>query len=516
MNELYDKKAVFQVIGCLIQKPALLDEKENWLNKNDFYEQFHKIVFAAINNLKSQGVEDIDEIMIDSFLSSYDVQYRIFNDNNGLEYVQEAAAKANLRNFKYNYNRVRKFTLLRTYKKFGFDVSDVYDTEETNPRTREEQQEKFDKMTVEDIVDILERKMINIRKMFVNSQNRITQDAADGNIEQFEGYKKNPDFGISLIGALQNTIFRGAKKGTVTLRSAPTNLGKTRIALAEATDMAVDSIYDSTIEDWVSRQSSENVLYISTEMEPSELRPTIWAYIADVPEEKIRDGACSPEEEKRVLKAIEILERAKMKIDYIPDFNTELIETVIKEHILENEVEYVYFDYVHISVQILEELANKSKGMTLREDMVLFIFIYRLVELAKRYDVYIMTASQVNGEWKNAQEADQNLLRGAKSMADKVQKGIVALKPTNKDLESLQPIYDQINKNRLGNDNLVKQPNVVYHIYKNRMTKHKNCKLWLHVHYDTMRIEELFLTTNDYKRISLDSTVIETKRKQES
>ncbi|WP_099301925.1 DnaB-like helicase C-terminal domain-containing protein [Bacillus sp. Marseille-P3800] len=511
MTVLYDKKAVFQVLGCLMQDSGLLEDKEKKLFKDDFEERFHKIVFAAINNLRSQGVEDVDCIMVDSFLSNYDVEYKIFDDNDGLQYLQDAMENTSLKNYKYNYNRLRKFSLLRAYKKIGFDVKDVYDDEELHPPTRDESMRKFDEMEIVDIVEVFEKKHMDIRKMFVNSQERITQDASDDNLELYERFKKTPDYGISLIGPIQNTIFRGAKKGTVTLRSAPTNLGKTRIALAEATDMAINEYYDTKNEIWVEKDANENVLYISTETRPDDLKPTIWAYIADVPEETIRNGECTPDEDKRVLKAMDILERANMKLDYIPNFDTELIETVIKEHILESDAEYIFFDYVHVSVQILVELANRAKGMTMREDMVLFIFMYSLVQLAERYNVHIVTASQVNGEWKNAQEADQNLLRGAKSMADKIQKAMIALKPTKKDLESLAPTIEAINKNRFG-DQLIKTPNVVYHIYKNRMTKFKNCKLWLYIDYDTMRQEELYLTSNDYKLLDINPTYIKHKQ----
>lgn len=149
-------------------------------------------------------------------------------------------------------------------------------------------------------------------------------------------------------------------------------------------------------------------------------------------------------------------------------------------------------------------MAQKSKGMSLREDMVLYIFMYRLVEIADRYNVYIVTASQLNGEWKEAKDGDQNLLRGAKSLADKIHKAMIALPPSKKDLEALEPLF----KDRFGG----KQPNIVYHIYKNRMTKYKSCKLWLHIDYDTMRVEELFLTDNDYNPIPINPTVINDKK----
>jgi replicative DNA helicase len=503
---LLPKRSIFQVLGCLMQKPSLMDEDRYDLIREDFYEEgesnFYVILFACINNLYRNGLEQIDIISIDSFLSQYESQYRVFNDNQGIEYLQTAMEQSNLANFDYNYNVVKKFSLLRTYKKMGFSIKDIYDETIIDLKEQESMIERFHKMSIEDIIEHFEQKQIKIRNMFASDKNKITQHASEGAEELIERFKQTPDYGVSLIGKLQNTIFRGAKLKTVTLRSAPQNLGKTRIALAEATDMAVDEIYDPHKGKWVYNNKGENVLYISTEMEAELLQPTILAYISAVPEEKIKDGLCSDEEFERVKKAVEVLERSNFWIEYIPNFNTNQIETIIKTHILENKAQYIFFDYIHISTQILLEMADMSKGMNMREDMVLYMFMFRLVQLAERYNVYIKTASQLNGEWKNAKDGDQNLLRGAKSLADKIHMGMIALAPTQKDLEAIEPIL---------HTGIYPVPNVVYHIYKNRMTKYKGIKLWLYIDYDTMRVTELFATTNDYQLINIQPTELKTK-----
>jgi hypothetical protein len=87
--------------------------------------------------------------------------------------------------------------------------------------------------------------------------------------------------------------------------------------------------------------------------------------------------------------------------------------------------------------------------------------MFRLVEIAEKYNVFISTSSQLNGEWKNVRDGDQNLLRGAKSLADKIQKAMIAFEVTQQDLESLESIL---------RNGFYKEPNIVYHIYKNRMT----------------------------------------------
>ncbi|MGM7720650.1 DnaB-like helicase C-terminal domain-containing protein [Metabacillus sp. Hm71] len=506
---LIDKRSVFQILGNLMKKPSLLDEEKYKFTTEDFHSDgessFYTIIYAAINNLYKQGIEELDLMMIDSFLSSYDVQYRIFNDNDGLEYLQNAIDQSHFRNFDYSYNRLKKFSLLRMYKNNGFDISELYDENIIVPRESEKMMAEFDELTIDKMIEHYDKKLVEIANQFSSNQETKTIHASDKAKELLAKFKKAPDYGISMIGKIQNTIFRGAKLKSLGLRSAPSNLGKTRIALGEATDMAIDEIYDLKKEEWVSNNNGENVLFISTEIEGDALQSTILAYISGVPEKKIKDGATNEDEDERLAKAIEILERSNYWIEYIPDFDTQLIENKIKQHIIENQAQYIYFDYLHISMSILEEIANSSKGMKLREDMVLFMFMNRLDQMRKRYNVYIQTATQVNGDWKHTENADSTVLRGSKAIADKATKGIIALTPTTKDLESIEPIL---------RNGFYPEPNVVYHIYKNRETEYKDCKLWLYIDYDTMRQQELFLTKNNYELINIEPTEIKTEPKQ--
>ncbi|WP_212963660.1 DnaB-like helicase C-terminal domain-containing protein [Siminovitchia fordii] len=489
-----------------MKKPSLLNEEKYKLVKEDFHTEgessFYTIIFAAINNLFDEDIEEIDLVMIDTFLSDYDVQYKVFNDNDGLEYLQAAMEQSHLRNFDYSYNRLKKFSLLRECKNNGFDIKEIYDESIIEPLESEKMMAEFDRLSVDDILDYFDKKLTNITKDFSINVETQTIHASNKARKLLKKYKETPDYGISMIGNIQNTIFRGAKLKSLGLRSAPSNLGKTRIALAEATDMAVDELFDVKDKKWVYNNKGENTLFISTEIEGDALQATILAYISGVPEAKIKDGDTTEEEDERLEKAVQILERSNFWIEYIPDFDSRLIENKIKEHIHENQVQYIYFDYIHISMSMLEEIANATKGMRLREDMVLFMFMNRLDQMRKKYNVYIQTATQVNGEWKDTENADSTVLRGSKALADKATKGIIALTPTKKDLESIEPIL------RKG---FYPKPNIVYHIYKNRETRFKDCKLWMHIDYDTMRQEELFLTKNNYELIDIEPTEIKTK-----
>ena len=76
----------------------------------------------------------------------------------------------------------------------------------------------------------------------------------------------------------------------------------------------------------------------------------------------------------------------------------------------------VFFDYLGTSLGVLEEMKSRT-GTNLREDSVLFLIATRLKELAVEYNMFIMTATQLNAAYKTDPIPDQSLLRGAKESA---------------------------------------------------------------------------------------------------
>ncbi|WP_310876977.1 replicative DNA helicase [Priestia megaterium] len=497
---LTDKRSIFQVLGCLIKNPRLLKETQYNLNKDDFPEQFHKLIFAAITNLCADEVEDLDYIMIDSFLSNYDVQYKIFNDNNGIDYIIEATEAASLRNFNFNYNRVKKFTLLRTLESSGFDIRDIYDKDLVDPKEHEAMQEKFDAMSLEDITKEIDRKFLKIKESFLQEYGSHGQQAGKGMKDLKKELRKAPALGAPLVSKILTTIARGARLKKLYMRSAPTGVGKTRFSLGDATNLAVDKIYDWNKEEWVSNGTKEPALFVTTELEMDEIQTMMISFVSGVNEDTILDGTYTDEEEKVIDEAIDIIEKSPLWIEHLPDFDINDVERKIEDYVLNHGVKFVFFDYIHTSLKLLAQLAQESKGMKLREDNVLLMFVDRLKQLCNRLGVFIFTATQVSGDFKNVKDADQSLLRGAKAMADKIDFGVIARVPAKADLESIKDILKS---------GFYKEPNVVFDIYKNRRGKFVRVKLWSYADLGTCRTEDLFVTNSDYEPLPVEATIIE-------
>lgn len=107
-----------------------------------------------------------------------------------------------------------------------------------------------------------------------------------------------------------------------------------------------------------------------------------------------------------------------------------------------------------------------------------------------------MSATQLNSNYQDSDTPDQNLLRGAKSIADRADLGMIILAVTDEDLVKLQPIL-------ASNPNLQK-PTLKLSIYKNRRGPYKGCYLWCSADLGVCRVTPQFCTTWRHEMLSIE------------
>ena len=270
--------------------------------------------------------------------------------------------------------------------------------------------------------------------------------------------------------------------------------------VADACNIGCNRIYDDLF-GWIRNGTAEPVLYITTEQELSEVQTMMLAFLSNVNEEHILNGKYEGDERDRVREAAAMLKEAPIYVEVVPDFSLQDIENKIKKSIRDHDVKYVCFDYIHTSLKILEEITKRSGGVKLREDTVLFMLSIRLKDLCNKYGVFIMSATQLNGDYQTSETPDQNLLRGAKAIADKIDVGMILLPTTKEDLENLDQIL--INTN-------FKRPSLKLSVYKNRRGRYKGIFLWCDADLGTCRVKPMFATTYNYELIKMDNLKIET------
>ena len=223
------------------------------------------------------------------------------------------------------------------------------------------------------------------------------------------------------------------------------------------------------------------------------------AFLSNVNEEHILNGRYEDDEESRVLMAAEILERAPLYIEELPDFSLQDVENKIKKNLREHNVRYIMYDYIHTSMKILEEITRRSGGVKLREDNILFMLSTRLKDLCNQYEVFILSSTQLNSSYQDSETPDQNLLRGAKSIADRIDLGEIMLGVSDDDLIKLEPIIAS---------KVFEPPTIKISVYKNRRGRYKGIYLWCRANLGTCRIEPMFCTDYRYELINIDNLVI--------
>lgn len=272
----------------------------------------------------------------------------------------------------------------------------------------------------------------------------------------------------------------------------------TRSMIADACYIACNKIYDDVF-GWINSGPCEPTLYITTEQEVSEIQTMMLAFLSNVNEEHIINGRYVGDEEERVNQAARILNDAPLYIEELPDFSLMDIENKIKHNLREHDIKYVFHDYIHTSIKILEEITRRSGGVRLREDNILFMLSTKLKDLCNTYGIFIMSATQLSGDYNDSETPDQTLLRGAKSIADKIDFGCVLLGVRERDLNNLENI--------LTNGGFEK-PSLKLSIYKNRRGRYKGIYLWCKTDLGTCRINPIFATGWDYELIPIDDTKI--------
>ena len=445
-NRYVDTASIIQVIGNIYNNPNLLDSEKYKFNEEDFPLEFHKILFGSIYNLHTLGAKEININNIEDYLKNRPQALGTYKSNKGAEYLEKISSTVQLSTFDYYYNKMKKMTLLRMYDAAGMDLSWIYDVDNIlDVKKKQYQEEWLDNSSLEQIADTIDKKITDIKLKYVDGTDNEFVQAGDNIVELIKQLQKTPDAGYPLFGPFVNTITRGARLKKLYLRSAATGVGKTRAMIADACNIACGQIYDINQGKWIDNGTKEPTLYVTTEQEVEEIQTMMLAFLSDVDENHIIYNKYEEGEFDRVIYAAELIKKSPIHIKRLPDFSLMDVENTIKYSIYEYGVKYVFFDYLHTSMKILSEVTGKTGIKGLREDNVLFMMAIRLKDICNEYGVFIMTSTQLNADYREAQVYDQNLLRGAKSIADKIDLGMIMLQTSAEDKQMLKPILAQKN-----------------------------------------------------------------------
>ena len=486
-NKYAEIPNLVQVIGCIFKNPKLLERDDKYkFNEQDFYDEFHQLVFGCMYNLWQLGAKEITLPAIEDYLTQRPKALAIYKTNKGPEFILKAAEMANVNTFDYYYNRMKKMSLLRAYEEMGMDLTWLYNPDEVMDMKRKQAQEDWlDNATLADIYNKINDKIDSIKLQYVENVTDGGCQIGEGIDELIDSFAETPAVGYPLYDIYTSTTARGARLGKFYLRSAATNVGKTRAMVGDACFIGCSQMWSLKENKWVTTGACQSVLFIATEQTLDEIQISAVACISGVEEDHIVMHEYFTGEWERIVKAKQLLKQSKIQFICMPDFSMDDVENMIKKHIRENQVEYIFFDYIHSSAKILTEIGGKSGVKNLREDNILFLLASKLKDIAVQYGVFILSSTQLNADYQTSETPDQNLLRGSKAIADRIDWGGIMLETTKEDREKIEAFCKK---------NSLPIPNVKMSIYKNRANKWKGIYLWMSTQTGICRFETLFVT----------------------
>ena len=475
-----------------MKKPSLLSEKDKYnLQPSDFESRFERYIFIAILNSYTNGAQSLSEIDIDNYLMEHKDQYLLFQQNNGISYLQDALDMSTPENFEYYYNRIKKFNCLKDLKKSGFDISEFYEENELNPRQFEINQ-RFETLKPTAIFDGLKRKIYKVEGEYVEGDASVTTDVSVGIDELLEKLKNSPDAGARFQGKYFNTVTRGARKGKYYIVSFPSGGGKTRLLLGEACYLAFPMRYSWETMEWKITGNAEKTLFIATEQAKEEIQTMVVAYLTGINEDVILYGHFTKEQQTIIDQAKEVIKKYKnnLMIVQIPMPSVEIVKSVIRQNCIINDTKNVFFDYIFSNPALL----NEFRDLRIREDVALLMLSTALKDLAVEQDVFMMSATQLNSSQDTNEKGikNQNSIRGSKSIVDKADIAMIGGLVPDDQRDQIAPYVAKYG-----------MPTQVYDVYKVRRGKWTNLKIWSNVDLGTCRRSDVFVTDSNIKEIEV-------------
>lgn len=504
INKVVNIGSVTQVLGSIILEPTLLKENADEIIVEDFTNAFHKILFGAFSNLIADGVEVLDIPTVVNYISQYPAQKNCFESNNGVEYLERLQEITNVKNFEFNLKTLKKFSKLREIAKSGMDITDLFDPNETEPTIIEQKNKELTRMQVSDICDYFTNKILTACECKDNIYGTDYYDTAQS-IDNTISSLGSCRLGLPLVNPVISTASKGCCSGKLVIESCGSGLGKSRKMIRECCHLAIPFIFNTDTNRWEStKMPPQSVLYINTELDREETDIIALAYLTSIDSEKIELNRLTKEERERVEYAGELMKKYPIHIVILPEYSINDMARLIDLYVAKYKVKQIFIDYLMENGRLLSEAQKNAGGVPLRGDQVLLQLGTMLKTKARQKKVFIYTATQVNGTASVGDGAENRgvaVVRGSKSLIDKVDLGIVTFRPTKTDLKKLEPIIQGFG--------YTLEVNYGYSLHKNRGSKLTSCYVFCNMNLGNVREVPIIVTDYNYNPLSVELIEVE-------
>lgn len=484
---LYDANSARLLLGCLLIKPSLAISDKYPLSKADFEPTpFHLRLRQACVALSRRGAESISSLDIYMLCKNNKQVEDIFKANQLDDFIDTVKQLANIGNLDVYYTNVRRCTLLRAYKAAGYNVDKF---------------EQDAQASIEDIVQWFDAQQIAIKKAFYKDKDIDELKAGDGFEAVKEGFKAEPLFGATTFSEYLNTAARGWIPGQLSIYSVGSGVGKSTLGLANLVSVCCPRIYDLEVGRYVDNPCYQHKagLYLQFEMAgDTEVTPKIVATISGVPCFSILNGRYEEGEEERVDEAIKILHESNLYIVTMPNYTVDLIESYVKDYVVNRGVGYLCYDYIVESASVSSDIAKKN-GVATRSDQVLSGIASKLKDLAVEYNIAVLTFTQVNANAMTQEIMDSGVAAGSRAIQNKADVAGVIM-PLRRKEQDIADMVAEKYPDRV-------KPNRVLSVYKMRFSSvEQGIKIYFNLDLNTGRTKDCFVTSKFDQPYSLSKT----------
>lgn len=495
---MYNSHAIEKVLTGIYLNNDLIISTEYPLRLEDFVEKKYQAIYTALYNLYVLGNNHIDISDITAYFKEQQGMYEKFINDGGMDALYQICNDDTPLNFDYNYSLIKKQSLLKDLSKIGVDVSDIYD-KTLAPDLFEKQVAKFNALDIDDIFKHYEGKINDLQNKYQNLIEKSCIKVGEGIEDLYHELQTIPEVGLPLEGEAYNTITRGARLKKLYIDSGASGTGKSRRMAGNAVHLGIPMYYDTESDQWINTGIENKVLYITTELEHAEIQTLVLAYMTGINEDKILNNKYTQEERERIELAIQYIQQYNnLIIEFLPNPTLATIKTTIKKHVLQDDVQYVFYDYIHITSGLTD-----GRDKQTRDDVILMLVADTLKNLANELNIHISTATQLSGDWEEKEVKNQNLIRGSKAIADKADIGAITLPMMPAEQELGQALSLKLQ---------TLEPNFITDIYKNRRGKWTGIRIWRNIDLGTCRTVDCFVTDRRNEPIDFNSTRVQVKQ----
>lgn len=229
LEKYYDRRSGMKVLGCLMVDPKLLRYRNEPICADYFPVRTHRVLFEVIEAIASTGtietigLSDIENWMYNNAQVSYN---RFFETNDESDWILDMIEDADLANYSYYLDIVRKYSFLRDKISSGQDVSDILDETLVDSQLLEQQRRAFFEMSLEDLIKYYDRKSLAVKTKYIMRSEEDSRKSGDGADDLWERFKLAPDYGWRSESKYLDTICRGCRRKMFVVESRDSGTGR--------------------------------------------------------------------------------------------------------------------------------------------------------------------------------------------------------------------------------------------------------------------------------------------------